>query len=100
MLFTNILKAFVGSLTSPCVIHSQCMTEQNKTSKIMLPSAKFDLLVNTSSSGEPAESTIVVLVNGQAEEHAELVVSNKTNRTMKHKKLSKSASCLKSVVAM
>lgn len=99
-MFTNILKAFVGSLTSPCVIHSQCQIEQNAASKLLLPSAKFDLLVNASSRAEPTESTIVVIVDGKTDEHAELVVSNKTNKTMTHKELSKSASCLKSVVAM
>ena len=93
------MKAFVGSLTSPCVIHSQCQIEQNAASKL-LPSAKFDLLVNASSRAEPTESTMVVIVNGKTDEHAELVVSNKTNKTMTHKELSKSASCLKSVVAM
>ena len=68
------------------MIHSQCQTVQEPDSKHLLSSAKFDLFINTSSA-EPTESTIVVIVNGKTDEHAELVVSSITDKTMNLKKL-------------
>lgn len=102
-LFCNIVKTLSKA---PFAVHAQCQTTQESNdSNIHLPTARFDIMVNslpTDSTAEAAstlvaastsetckvKSGVVVLVNGRSKENAEMLVSNKTNKTFNLRALS------------
>ncbi len=97
-LFSNIVQTLVEA---PFSMHAQCQTRDTAQSNVHLPTARFDVMVNslpTASTAVPASSSvsaststsstckaisgIVLIVNERSEENAEVSVSNKTNETL------------------
>lgn len=74
-------------------MHAQCSTMQEPVSQathVHLPNAKFDLLVNNGiNPGTPESAKIVLKINGDCEEEADLMVTNKTDSKVVLHKLSK-----------
>lgn len=91
ILFTNILISMANSPNSASIVHSQCQTTQEPAEPHTLPTAKFDLMVNHVV--DPSEFSVIVQVNGDSHEEAELIVSNKTDTSINLHKLSEFVYC-------
>jgi hypothetical protein len=71
------------------------MMQEPVSGSIKLPQAKFDLLVNHAIHPTgPESATVVVKINGDSEEEADMMVTNETDSTVMLHKLSMFAYCL------